>query len=58
MEPISKGYIYTTISSMGNITGERDKRSDAGEDLEKEEHSSIVGGISSFYNHSGNQSTI
>jgi hypothetical protein len=31
---------------------------DAGEDMEKEEHSSIVGGISSFYNHSGNQSTI
>jgi hypothetical protein len=25
---------------------------DAGEDVEKEEHSSIVGGISSLYNHS------
>jgi hypothetical protein len=29
---------------------------DAGKDVEKEEHSSIVGGIASFYNHSGNQS--
>jgi hypothetical protein len=29
---------------------------DAGEDMEKGEHSSIVGGIASLYNHSGNQS--
>jgi hypothetical protein len=29
---------------------------DAGEEVEKEEHSSIVGGIASLYNHSGNQS--
>jgi hypothetical protein len=29
---------------------------DASEDVEKEEHSSIVGGIASWYNHSGNQS--
>jgi hypothetical protein len=28
---------------------------DAGKDVEKEEHSSIVGGIASWYNHSGNQ---
>jgi hypothetical protein len=28
---------------------------DAGEDVEKEEYSSIAGGIASFYNHSGNQ---
>jgi hypothetical protein len=27
---------------------------DAGEDVEKEELSSIVGGIASLYNHSGN----
>ena len=27
-----------------------------GEDVEKEEHSSIAGGIVSWYNHSGNQS--
>jgi hypothetical protein len=26
-----------------------------GEDVEKEEHSSITGGIASWYNHSGNQ---
>jgi hypothetical protein len=26
-----------------------------GEDVEKEEHSSIFGGIASCYNHSGNQ---
>jgi hypothetical protein len=25
------------------------------EDVEKEEHSSIAGGIASWYNHSGNQ---
>jgi hypothetical protein len=29
---------------------------DAGEDVEKEERSSIAGGIASWYNHSGNQS--
>jgi hypothetical protein len=29
---------------------------DAGEDVEKEEHSSIAGGIENWYNHSGNQS--
>jgi hypothetical protein len=29
---------------------------DAGEDVEKEEHSSIAGEIASLYNHSGNQS--
>jgi hypothetical protein len=28
---------------------------DAGEDVEKEEHSSITGGIASRYNHSANQ---
>jgi hypothetical protein len=26
---------------------------DAGEDVKKEEHSSIAGGIASWYNHSG-----
>jgi hypothetical protein len=29
--------------------------SDAGEDVEKEEHFSIAGRIASWYNHSGNQ---
>jgi hypothetical protein len=28
---------------------------DAGEDVEKEKHSSTAGGIASLYNHSGNQ---
>jgi hypothetical protein len=28
---------------------------DAGEDVEKEEHSSIDGGVASWYNHSVNQ---
>ena len=32
------------------------KSADAGEDVVKEEHSSIVGGIASLYNHPGNQS--
>jgi hypothetical protein len=27
-----------------------------GEDVEKEEHTSIMGGIANWYNHSGNQS--
>jgi hypothetical protein len=31
---------------------------DAGEDVSKEGHSSIVGGIVSWYNHSGNQSGV
>jgi hypothetical protein len=34
----------------------RELNPDAGEDVEKEEHSSIVGGIASLYNRSGNQS--
>jgi hypothetical protein len=29
---------------------------DAGEDMEKEEHSSIADGIASWYNHSGSKS--
>jgi hypothetical protein len=29
---------------------------DAGKDVDKEEHSSIAGGIASWYNHSVNQS--
>ena len=29
---------------------------DAGEDVDKEKYSSIVGGIASWYSHSGNQS--
>jgi hypothetical protein len=30
-------------------------RADAGKEVEKKEHSSIAGGIASWYNHSGNQ---
>jgi hypothetical protein len=30
--------------------------SDAAKDVEKEEHTSIAGGIASWYNHSANQS--
>jgi hypothetical protein len=30
---------------------------DAGEDVEKKEHSSIAGGIASWYNYSGKQSS-
>jgi hypothetical protein len=33
-------------------------RADAGEDVEKEEHSSIVGGIASWFNYSGNLSGV
>jgi hypothetical protein len=33
-------------------------KTDFGEDVVKEEHSSIAGGISSWYNHSGNQSMV
>jgi hypothetical protein len=29
---------------------------DAGKDMDKEKHSSIVGGFVNWYNHSGNQS--
>jgi hypothetical protein len=32
------------------------KIKNSGKNLEKEEHSSIVGGIANLYNHSGNQS--
>jgi hypothetical protein len=31
---------------------------DAGENVKKEKHSSIVGGVESWYNHSGNQSEV
>jgi hypothetical protein len=39
---------------MAKIKNSGDSR--AGKDVEKEEHSSIAGGIVSLYNHSGNQS--
>jgi hypothetical protein len=36
--------------------GQWDNMTQQGKDVEKEEHSSIAGGIASWYNHSGNQS--
>ena len=43
LTPVRKAKIKTRVTA------------DAGKDVEKEEHSSIVGGIASLYNHSGNQ---
>jgi hypothetical protein len=40
----------------GSVSLSLRKPADAGVDVEKEEHSSIVGGIAGLYNHSGNQS--
>jgi hypothetical protein len=49
--PIESIYIQSEwLRSKIQITA------DAGKDMEKEEHSFIVGGIASLYNHSGNQS--
>jgi hypothetical protein len=51
--------IKTTLRShltpvrMAKIKNSGDR--DAGNDVEEEEHSSIVGGIANWYNHSGNQ---
>ena len=50
--------IFVTSSCKFKILARRSKiqvTADAGEDVEKEEHSFIVGGIASLYNHSGNQ---
>jgi hypothetical protein len=50
--------IGTTITDLEILITLRSKiqvTADAGEDVEKEEHSSIFGGIASLYNHSGNQ---
>jgi hypothetical protein len=45
---------YLTLAKMAK--SKIQVTADAGEDVEKEEHSSIAGGIASCYNHSGNQS--
>ena len=45
---------HLTPVRMAKVKNSGDSR--VGEDVEKEEHSSIVGGITSLYNHSGNQS--
>jgi hypothetical protein len=45
---------HLTPVRMAKIKNSGDSR--CCKDVEKEEHSSIVGGIASLYNHSGNQS--
>jgi hypothetical protein len=44
---------HLTPVRMAKIKNSGDSR--CYQDVEKEEHSSIAGGISSWYNHSGNQ---
>jgi hypothetical protein len=48
--PDSTSYQLEWLRSKTQVTA------DGGKDMEKEEHSSIAGGIASWYNHSGNQS--
>jgi hypothetical protein len=45
---------HLTPIRIAKIKNSGDK--DAGEDVEKEEHSSTAGGIASLYNYSGSQS--
>jgi hypothetical protein len=45
---------HLTLIRMGKIKSQGSTH--VGEDVEKEEHSSIAGGIANWYNHSGNQS--
>jgi hypothetical protein len=47
---------HLTPVRMAKIKNSTQVTADTGEDEEKEEYSSIVGGIASWYNHSGNQS--
>jgi hypothetical protein len=49
--------MFKVLSDQGN-TNQNDPQvtTHVGEDVEKEEHSSIAGGIANWYNHSGNQS--
>jgi hypothetical protein len=55
--PFSMHFLaFTILSGLGNcIWDESQVTADAGKDVEKEEHSSIAGGIASWYNHPGNQ---
>jgi hypothetical protein len=48
--------IYLTPVRIAKIINSAN--SDAGKNLEKEEHTSIFCGIASWYNHSGNQSGV
>jgi hypothetical protein len=52
---LKEGHYFTSHQSDW-LRSKVQVTADAGEDVEKEEHSSIVGGIASLYNHSGNQS--
>ena len=45
---------YLTPIRMAKV--KNSETTDAGKAVEKEEHSSIFGGIAGWYNHSGNQS--
>ena len=45
----------SSIHQSEGLQSKTQVTADAGEDVEKEEHSSFVSGISSWYNHSGNQ---
>ena len=47
--------IKTTLRFFLKLRSKGQETADAAEDVEKEGHSSIVGGIASWHNHSGNQ---
>jgi hypothetical protein len=49
-------FFYSTSHQSEWLGSKIQVTADAGEDMEREEYSSIAGGIESFYNHSGNQS--
>ena len=44
------------LTTLNMASPKTQVKSDAGEVVDEEEHSSIASGISSWYNHSGNQS--
>ena len=48
--------VLSTSRKSEWLTSKTQVTVDVGEDVEKQEHSSIAGGIASLYNHSGNQS--
>jgi hypothetical protein len=51
----SMGVLFP-ILRRGEVSTKIQETADAGKDVVKEKHSSIVVGIASLYNHSGNQS--
>jgi hypothetical protein len=48
-------HVFCTIQEIQSKRSKIQVTADAGEDVEKEKHSSTVGGIASLYNHSGRQ---